>query len=268
MKPFIEHPHHLLTLAVALGLTQAAQAQLSWSSYDTSGTLINANAGTGGDGATTVNLAVPANSTVIFLTSNFSPINVASGTSSTVNYDLSASGGFTSASSRIFGVGLYNTGGTSTLADDTGFFGLFNAGGPYIESYAQTGNANLFSGTQQGEGYNNTGSFTDNTVYNSLIRLYNSGSGVALGTGSAFANAGVAFENSTAGVNQTAYINPVTGMPTSYNEFALEFDNTTASSVTLTLSNIGLTATPVPEPSVYALGLLGAAMMFGRFRRR
>lgn len=257
----------ILLIASTLALASIANAQLHWSSYDTSGSLVNANAGTGGEGASTVNLAVGAGQTLIFIANNFQPLNMSvNGTLTTVNFTLAASGGLTGVTTRDLGVGLFSSAGTAgNLNDDTGLFGLWNPGGPYPELYAHTTGANLFSGTQQGQGGNYTGTMVDSTTYNDLIRLFKNSSGVALGNGSALANAGIGFEGTSPTVDQRAYINPVAGMPTSYDEFGIMFYNSTGDEITLTVGNAGLT---VPEPSTFALAGLGLAGWLIRRRSR
>src|SRR5271165_4629042 len=148
-------------LACASALTTAARAQsLSWSAYDVNGNLVNANAGTGGDliGGNTVTLDVPAGQTLMFVTQNFVPVNNSlPSTTNVVTYNFSASGlGVgNGVNGRPFGVGLYNTAGTAGTSDDYGYFSQWNPAGPYPEVFthsATANGANLFAGTQQGQG--------------------------------------------------------------------------------------------------------------------
>ncbi len=79
MKP-ITLPHYKTgsVSAVVLSLLCSATiafGQLQWSSYDTSGNLLNANVATGGDVASgSVTFTVPANTRMFFITRSFTPI--------------------------------------------------------------------------------------------------------------------------------------------------------------------------------------------------
>lgn len=258
---------------LVLGLTAlalTAPAQLQWSSYDTSGNLVNANAGSGN----TVNLAVPANTTLVFVTRNFEPLDLsAGGAVSTVNFTFEASGALTGTAGglRNMGWGLYNTAGTDGLADDAGYWTRFNYGNyPELFTHASSDGANLFSGSQQGQGGSYTGSPEDAITYDALIRLQTDGggTGIALGSGSALASAGIAIQGS--GVDERAYINPVTPPPDgqfTFDEFAFMFNNWTANPVTLTLGTADLTAM-IPEPSTFALaGMALFSLILARRRQ-
>lgn len=263
-------------LAAVLGFAVRASAQLNWSAYDTSGNLVNGSAGVGGDiGNGTVSLTVGAGQQLIFVAQNFNPINLsAPNTVATVNFNLSISGGLTGANAfgnpRVLGVGLFNTAGTAGTADDAGYFSLWNAGGPYPEIYTHTTGANPFTGAQQGQGGNYTGTLVDATTYASLIRIRSNGTGsIGLGSGSSLAAAGIAFEGVSPAVDQRAYINPTAppGGYTSFNEFAIMFHNQTGDEITVSLDSIGLTPAAVPEPSSFALaglGLLGLLLRRNR----
>ena len=66
----------IAVLSCALALSTVSRAQsLSWDAYNTSGNLVGAAVGTGGDliGGNTVSLTVPAGQTLIFVTQNFVP---------------------------------------------------------------------------------------------------------------------------------------------------------------------------------------------------
>ncbi len=249
-----------LVLTSCLGLAATAPAQLLWSSYDSVGTLVDANAGSG----STVSFNVPAGTTRFFVTKNFVPLNLsAPNTISTVNFTFEASGGLTGTASglRNMGWGLYNTAGTASLADDAGLWTRFNYGNYPETMRHNSGLANLFSGSQLGQGGAYSGSPVDQTTYNALIRLRSdgAGTGVALGGGSALGSAGVAIQGP--GVDQRAFTNPVTPPPGGYfafDEFGFMFNNWSGDEITLTLGSVGLTV--VPEPSSFALvglGLLG-----------
>lgn len=258
---------HTAIITAVLGFAATAPAQLNWSAYDTSGNVIDANAGSG----STVNFAVPAGTTRIFLTKNFTPLDLSAANSvSTVNFTFEASGGLTgiAAGTRAIGWGLFNSAGTSAWTDDAGFWTRFNYGN-YPEMLTHVpGGANLFSGSQQGQGGAYTGSPVDQTSYSALIRLMSNATatGIRMGNGTALANAGAAIQG--AGVDQRAYINPVTPPPGgffTFDEFAFYFQNTTGDEITLTLGAVDLTPVAVPEPSSFALAGLG---LFGLLLRR
>lgn len=246
-------------LAAALGFALSAGAQLNWASYDTSGNVIDLNAGSG----STVSFAVPAGTTRIFLTKNFAVLDLtAANTTKTVNFTFEASGGLTgiAGGTRVLGWGLFNSAGTSSWTDDGGFWTRFNYGN-YPEMLTHVpGGANLFSGSQQGQGGAYSGSPVDQTTYNALIRLMSNatGTGIRMGNNTPLANAGAAIQGP--GVDQRAYINPVTPPPGgffTFDEFAFYFNNTTGDEITLTLGAVDLTPAVVPEPSSFALAGLG-----------
>ncbi len=264
-------------MAVCL-LAVTAQAQsLSWSAYDTSGNLVTAVAGTGGDlvGGNNVTFTVGAGQTLIFVTQNFTAIdNSVNNTINTVTYNFLAQGlgAGNGVNGRPFGVGLFNTAATAGTGDDYGYFALWNPGGPYPESYTHAATANLFSGTQQGQGGIYNGALQDNTTYAGTIRLRTNGSGnIALGSGSSVGLAGTVWTDN-ASVTNTAYINPTAppGGYNTFNEFAVYLSNTSGGDETITLDSITLTPVDVvPEPSAIlltALGLMGL-VVGRRFRR-
>ena len=233
---------NLLAFAVLIGLATPAFGQLQWSSYDTSGNLVTANVATGGDltSASSVTFTIPANTQLFFVTKNFTPIVLSqANASAVVTFQFSASAGLTGVNQRTVEWGLYNSAGTAGLADDIGMYGGWE--GAYVEGiFHASGAANLFTGTSPGLGKTTTGAPTDGTIYTNQIRLYlkTAPVGVALGSSSStLGAAGVAMN----GVNLTArgYTNPANGTNT-FDEFAFMFNNTTASPVTVTLSDVGL----------------------------
>ncbi|HEX9045805.1 MAG TPA: immunoglobulin domain-containing protein, partial [Verrucomicrobiae bacterium] len=241
------------TLLIALGLAAtSAPAQLQWSSYNTSGTLVTANVASGGDATYggSVTFTIPASTQLAFITKSFAPFSLAAANSKrTVTFKMTASGGISSG--RCLGWGLYNSAGSDSLNDDVGYFGLWNAGGPYNETYDHAaGTANLFSGTHLGQGGTYTGPVTAGSLYTNQIQLImnSSGTGISLGNGgSSLAAAGLAIIG--VGVTQYAYCNPVTpllGGVSTFDEFGFMLNNSTASPVTVTLSGITLApANPV-----------------------
>ncbi len=243
----------LMALLLAL-LAVPAFAQLQWSSYDTSGNLVSANAGTGGDSlaGTTVTFTIPANTQLSFVTKSFTPFSLAAGNSKrSVTFNVQASAGLGGVSQRVMGWGLFNSAATSGFTDDIGYFGLWNGSGAGdIETYDHTTNttANLFSGTQLGEGKADSGTPADGSTYTNQILLVENAaaSGISLGTSSStLAAAGVAMNglNGATPVNHRGFTNPVGGPlnnVTSFDEFAFMFDNTTANPITVSLSNVSL----------------------------
>ncbi len=227
-------------------MTLPVVAQLQWSSYDTSGNLVTANVATGGDlaSATSVTFTIPANTQLSFVTKNFTPFSLAGASSKkVVTFTLSASAGLTGATARNLGWGLYNSAGTAAFADDVGFFGLYNPSGPYLETYDRgAGSANLFSGTHLGQGTANAGKPNDGLLYTNQIQLdmNSAATGISLGTSSStLAACGLGLN----GLDTTnrVYTNPDTSLAvTTFDEFAFMFNNTTANSVTVTLSKIAL----------------------------
>jgi multisubunit Na+/H+ antiporter MnhB subunit len=268
-----------VTILSALGLSAFAQS-LSWSAYDTSGNLVQANAGTGGDliGGNTVTLDVPAGDTWIFVTQNFVPVNNSlPSTTNVVTYNFSAAGlgAGNGLNGRPLGVGLYNTAGTAGTADDNGYFTLWNPGGPYPEMYTHGTNngANAFQGTQQGQGGVYNGALQDYVTYAGAIRPRTAASGnISLGYGSSLGAAGISWTDG-ASVTNTAYINAVAppGGYNVFNEFAIYFSNTSASDEQINLDSITLTPIDVvPEPStvaMVAIGLLGLIPLRRRIRK-
>jgi len=264
--------------SIALGLSATSYAQsLSWSAYDTSGNLVNANAGTGGSVSTadTVSFTVPAGQSLIFVAQNFVPVdNSVNLTTNTVTYNFSAQGLGTGngINLRPLAVGLFNTAGTAGVTDDNGYYADWNPAGPYPELFTHNTGANLFSGTQQGQGGTYVGSLQDNVTFAGQIRLRTNGSGnIALGGGASYGAAGITWTDG-ASVTNTAYINataPPGGYKT-FDEFAIYLSNTSASDETLNLDSISVTPlNVVPEPSTFvmaAMGLLGL-VSFRKFRK-
>jgi hypothetical protein len=263
-----------IILVPVLSIAAGAAPQLNWSAYDTSGNLLNANAGIGGEVASSVSLTVPANSTMVFVTRNFTPLDLSvNGTLSTVNFNLSAQGLAFGLNNRALGIGLYNTAGTAgNVTDDAGYFGLWHGTGQNsIELFTHNTGNNLFAGAQQGVGATKTGVLADNVTYNSLIRIRSDATGkVGLGNGGAtLAKAGLAFTDGSA-TTQTAYMNTVAavGGYKTFDQFAIYLSNTsTEDEVVVSLSEITLTPILVPEPSSFALAGLGLLGLLVRRNR-
>jgi autotransporter-associated beta strand protein len=227
-----------------------AFGQFQWSSYDVNGNLINANVATGGDLAsqTSVTFTVPANTQMFFVTKSFTPVSVAGPAAKVVViYNFSVSSGLAGVAQRTMGWGLYNSAGTGSLADDNGYFGLWNGTANDIETWDHpSGSANLYAGTKLGQGTAASGSPSNGTTYTNQIQLNMNAAdtGISLGTSSStLAAAGLAMNG--VGVAHRVFTNPVIptlGGVTSFDEFSFMFDNTTASPITITLSAISLGA--------------------------
>ena len=206
------------------------------------GTLVAPNVATGGTLGSSVTFTIPAGVQLYFVTKNFKPIDMgAASTRGAVTFQVTASGGITGVSSRNMGWGLYN----STAA--VGYYGLWNPAGPYVETYVHrtTDGNNLFSGTNPGEGKNTASALSDGVTYTNQILLFMNATqtGIALGTAnSTVPNAGIAISGPS-GLVARGYTNPyipTLGGATTFDEFAFMFTNSTASSVTVTLSAISL----------------------------
>ena len=246
MKPIAVHRSQIGSVsAVLLSLLCSATmafGQMQWSSYDTSGNLLNANVATGGDAASasSVTFTVPANTRMFFITRSFTPIVLSqANASAVVTFKFSASGGITGVAQKTVEWGLYNSMGTASLADDMGMFGGWT--GSTVEGLLHaSGSADLFSGTSTGQGKSVTGAPTDGTTYTNQIRLFlkTAPNQVALGSSSStLGAAGIAMNG--ANITSRLYTNPGTWTNT-VDEFALMFNNTTANPVTVTLSALGL----------------------------
>ena len=232
---------------VVCGLTLPAFAALQWSSYDVTGTLISANAGTGGDLAsgTSVTFTIPAGTTNFFVTKSFRPIILTQvNGAANVTFKFSASGGLTGGGQDSVQWGMYNSQGTATLADDVGMYGGVVKANYLTGLYHGSGNAYLFNMTSS-PGLSHAQSSTmpsDGTTYTNQIRLFykTAGGQVALGNASNgnIGNAGVAM-NGADGVAYRSYTNPGNTGNT-FDEFAIMFNNTTGNSVTITISALAL----------------------------
>lgn len=245
-----------------------AHAQtLSWDLYNPgSDTVLQTLSGS------SISFDVPAGSTYWVVTNNFVPLDLSvPSTYFPVTYTLSTTAGFDLGSGRAYGVGLFNSGGTAgDYSDDVGYWARFNLGGPYHELFTHdSGNANLFTGSQQGQGGTYTGTLANNEVYDGKIQLRTDGSGnIALGGGNSVPNAGISLV--ATGVTQIAYINPVSplGGETTMDLFAFYFNNASATTATVSLGSLSLTPVAIPETSslTWMSGLAALALLARRRR--
>ncbi len=262
-------------------LAVAPAGALSWQSYDaTTGARVSANAAIFDPATNTYTFTVPANSAQTLVTGSFVPLVLskpATGSNNLpVTFSMKASGGYGINGSVQFaytGFGLFNDGGTLPAA--TGNF--TDDKGLWIELYQSTGavsmkpqsvtsatpfcpagllkmdiNSPYGMGTGTGGAL---GTLADNVLVDMTVRPSALASGaVQLGTStSTVATSGGAFvDNATNGtvINRRVYSSASSGLSVAsasitFNEFGYQFQNATASEVTLQLSNFtGLTPPP------------------------
>ena len=247
---------------LACVLAVPAFAQLQWSSYNNAGTLVTANVASGGDATYggSVTFTIPASTQLEFLTKTFVPFTTpTAGSSGKVTFNISMSGSLTG---RAFGFGLFNDSGTTSQA--MGYWGDFNIGGPYFEcsqrNWPQVNFMVYDSNYAMNSGKVNTGVPVAGTTYSAQIQVNNKSGLMQIGTGSStVAAAGLVIDGS--GVTQQSYATtPKSGTNvnvTTFNEFAVSFNNTTLSPVTLTLDTISLVP-PNPVISVQPVGYGGS----------
>ena len=262
----------LLALILFCSASLPATAQLSWSSYNTSGNRVSASAATYDSATGTYTFTIPASTTYTFVTTNIAPVTLAASQTKTVTFAMNASGGFGPAGTpivnqRFIAYGLFNYGATAPGA--TGAF--TDDVGLWTDSYQQASGiaAEVFGGTSTTAnllGYANTrqlgaatgpstgaaGQFTNGSTTNVTFRVVENASGTAsIGTGTGTTVSGAWYQDAaTSGTtfNRTIYSGGATtpSGTTTFNEFAFMFFNSTGSSVTLTLSNItGVTPPPI-----------------------
>jgi hypothetical protein len=243
-----------LPLATLLLAALSSPAQLVWSSYDKNGNLVAANVASGGDSTYggSVALTIPAATQLEFVTKTFAPMNTPSaGNSALVTFNIAASGAMTG---RCFGYGLFHDSGT--LAQAMGYWGDFNIAGPYFECFQRNWTNVTYmyydSGNALNSSKSNTGTPVAGTTYAGQIQVNNKSGSMQMGTSSStVAAAGLVCNGS--GVTQQSYAStPKYGTNvnvTTFNEFAVMFYNSTASTVTLTLSGVSLVP---PNPVITA----------------
>ena len=271
------NPRFLLaTLALCLAASFPAEAQLTWQSYNTSGTRVSASAATYNSATGTYTFTIPASTTYTLVTTGFTPVALAANQTKAVTFTMTASGGFGAAGTpvqnqRFIAYGLFNYGATvpgasGSFTDDVGL---------WTDSYQQSSGiaAEVFGGTSTtatllgyaaathlgagtGPSSGAVGQFTNGTATDVTFRVVENGSGSAsIGTGTGTASAGAWYRDTATGgttLNRTIYSgNAATpNGTTTFNEFAFLFYNSTASPVTLTLANFtGLTPVITTHPS-------------------
>jgi len=251
-SPSISIKLRKLFMGMVCAATLPAFGQLQWSSYDANGNLITANVASGGDQAsgTSVTFTIPANTQMSFATKSFTPFTLAGPNARrSVTFNMNASAGLSAVAQRVAGWGIYSSAGTTSLTDDVGYFGLWNGGGPYMETYDHpSGTPNLFSGTHLGQGNADSGLPVDGSTYtNQILLVMNAAAtGISEGTSSStLPAAGLAMNgfNGATPVSHRSYTNPVIpslGGVTNFDEFVFMYNNTTANPVTVTLSSVSL----------------------------
>src|SRR5438067_7865944 len=91
---FMKTKFLLLTLLFAISGAFNARAQLTWSSYNTSGTRLNASAASYDSATGTYTFKIPAATTYTFVTTNFVPLSLAASQTKAVTFAMTATGGF------------------------------------------------------------------------------------------------------------------------------------------------------------------------------
>ena len=275
----ITGPNGTTTSSVAK-LSIAASGGLVWQSYDQSGNRLSADAAQFTPGTGTYTLTVPAGTAVTFVTKSFVPLVLskpASGSNNLpVSFSMLASGGYGTNGSVQFhytGFGLFNDGGTAPAASGN----FTDDKGLWIELYQQNGGVqmkpqsvtssvpncpaglmalNINSPYGMGTGTGGAlGTINDGVLVDMTVRPSASTSGqVTLGTSSSTVatSGGVLLDHATGGttLNRRVYSSGSTGLSVAstaitFNEFGYQFDNATASDVTIQLSNFsGITVAP------------------------
>jgi hypothetical protein len=210
-----------------------------WSSYDAAGALVNANVATG----TNPRFLVPAGQSLVFVANLGADLSLdAPKSAQKVTFAFSATAGLSGASGRPLGFGLFSSHkAPGQLEQFTGYFVLWNAGGPYFESYARSEGKDLFAGKQLGQGGKYEGILADSVDYTSQFQLNRtpSGDGISIGTNSAIDLAGAAAIGPN--VNQTAFskaVTPLLGEVSRFDSIAFRFTNTSPREATLALSGL------------------------------
>ena len=243
-------PRKIVALLTSL-LAIPALAQLQWNSYSTSGALLTTNVASGGDAGYggSVVLTIPASTELVFMTKTFVPKSLAAGSSSAkINFNMAASGGlYPGSTGRILGMGLLNDAGTASAITDTGYWVDFNTGNPSWELFSRPGTVTTFfqydSADKLSTGKTATGYPSNNITYGMQFQLNmnSAATGISIGTSaSSYAACGAGMTNGNGAVNELAYSSAVTPPTTGFNTFAFMFNNTSASSVNVTLSGISL----------------------------
>jgi Pectinesterase/Bacterial Ig-like domain/Immunoglobulin domain len=264
MNIFKPRSTNVLKFLALLGCAMVvpAFAQLQWNSYNINGVLVTAGVASGGDSTYggSVTFTIPATTQLEFATKTFVPMTTpAAGNAAAVTFNISMSG---SISGRCFGYGLFNDPGTTSQA--MGYWGDFNAGSPAFElfqrNYTNTTYMSYDSANAFNSGKVNTGTPAAGVTYSGQMQVNNKSGLMQIGTSSSTAAAaGLVCDGS--GVTQQSYgTTPKAGTNvnvTTFNEFSVMFNNSSASPVTLTLSGISLVP-PDPVISAQPLGYSGS----------
>ncbi len=285
-------------LAAALLAPFALHAQLSWSSYDTSGNRVAASAAVFDPATGSYQLTIPANSNRVFVANNFVPISAtppATGrTILPVSFSMSANGGFGTGGSvqnKYTAFGLFSTNGTApgatgNFTDDTGLwfavyqqsnasfnsrpFGVKAAAPACPASLLGTNTTNYGLGTARG---GTGGVITDGMLVDVVMNLVLNSAGTwqignsTAATATSTSAPGVLFtDRATGGVTlqRTVYSDTSTSLTgaQTFNQFGFLFENGTASAVTLTLGNLSLVGPPylVVQPAASSSATLGSSL--------
>jgi len=226
-----------------------------------------------------INFDVPAGSTYWAVTNNFQPMDLSSAGVNPVTFTLSSTAGFeVNGNTRVFGVGLFNSGGTigtgsSNFSDDNGYFWQVNDGGTYLELRKHyTGTANIFAidGNFGTGGGGAGGDPINDTVYAGKHELTTDGAGnVRFGTSSSSeALAGASMVGT--GFEYWGYTNyeALNSGDATMDQFAVYFNNASGGTATVSLGNVSLTAVPEPAQLASMLGLAALALVCFRRSRR
>ncbi len=285
-------------LAAALLAPFSLQAQLAWSSYDTSGNRVAANAAVFDPATGTYQLTIPANSNRVFVTNNFVPLSAtppASGrTLLPVSFSMSANAGFGTGGSvqnKYTGFGLFSTNGTApgatgNFTDDTGLWfavyqqsnASFNSRPFGVKAAAPACPAGLLgtNATTYGLGTARGGTggvITDGMLVDVVMTLVLNSAGTwqignsSSATPTATTAPGVLMTDRASGgtiLQRTVWSDTSTSLAgaQTFNLFGFLFENGTTDAVTLTLGNFSLVAPPylVTQPAPSASATLGSPL--------
>jgi len=278
----------LSTVFVCLMATLAVpvHAQLTWMRSDKKGAV---PAGTG----TSVRLKVPAGEKVTYYTTDFPPITLsAPGVTAKVALTVAFEGdiaGLTANNIRYFGLGLFNTGGTSpgnSFADDSGY--LFTLKGAaidngFIEMRKRLGNgkspylsppSEARVNINSSKDIQSAGTLTAKVPYKIVFQLARKASGISFGEGRDSGAAGVLITGGGASMATYSSEPDATPESTTFNEFGIFLENRSSAdayviveSLQLELRKDGELISETTRPTILsqptdAMALAGSRVMF------